>query len=177
VDDTPLVGIVVETKADLPVMEHASDLLRELAVAHTIDVMSAHHHLAKLSAWASGAVDAGYKVLIAGAGGTSQLPGVVAASTTLPVIGVPCLSEHLGGAGALYATAQAPSGAPVATVGIDDAGNAAILAVQILATADARLAAALADRRAEQATKGVEHREIPADAGEGPGGFGFRTSS
>jgi 5-(carboxyamino)imidazole ribonucleotide mutase len=175
VDDTPRVGIVVGTKDDLPVMERASDLLREFAVPHTIDVMSAHHHLAKVSAWASGAIAAGYKVLIAG--GASPLPGLVAASTTLPVIGVPCLSEHLGGAGALYATAQAPSGTPVATVGIDDARNAAFLAVQILAPADERLAAALVDRRAEQATKGLEHREIPADAGEGPGGFGFRASS
>jgi 5-(carboxyamino)imidazole ribonucleotide mutase len=177
VEDIPLVGIVVGTKDDLPVMERASDLLREYAVPHTIDVMSPHHHLAKVSAWAAGAIEAGYKVLIAGAGGASQLPGLVAASTTLPVIGVPCLSEHLGGAGALYATAQAPSGTPVATVGIDDARNAAFLAVQILATADERLAAALVDRRAEQATKGVEHREIRADAGEGPGGFGFRASS
>jgi phosphoribosylaminoimidazole carboxylase PurE protein len=177
VQDTPRVGIVMGSKTDLLVMEQASDLLRDFAVPHTLDVMSAHHNPAKVSAWASGAAEAGYKVLIAGAGRAAHLPGVVAAHSALPVIGVPCLSDHLGGVDALYSIVQMPSGVPVATVGIDSARNAALLAVQILATADERLAAALDDFRADQATKGMEHREIPADAGEGRGGFGFRSSS
>jgi phosphoribosylaminoimidazole carboxylase PurE protein len=175
VQDTPLVGIVMGSKTDLPVMEKASDLLREFGVPHTLDVMSAHRNPAKVSAWASGAVDAGYKVLIAGAGRAAHLPGVVAAHTSLPFIGVPCLSDHLGGADALYSIVQMPPGVPVATVGIDSAKNAAILAVQILATSDERLAGALDGFRAEQSGKGMEHRDIPGDTGsEDRGGFGFR---
>jgi phosphoribosylaminoimidazole carboxylase PurE protein len=173
VEDTPLVGIVMGSKTDLPVMERASDLLREFQVPHTLDVMSAHRNPAKVSAWASGALEAGYKVLIAGAGRAAHLPGVVAAHTPLPVIGVPCLSDHLGGADALYSIVQMPPGVPVATVGIDSAKNAAILAVQILATADERLASALDDFRAEQSGKGMEHREFPADI-DTKVGFGFR---
>jgi 5-(carboxyamino)imidazole ribonucleotide mutase len=172
--DTPLVGIVMGSKTDLPVMEKASDQLRDFGIPHTIDVMSAHRNPAKVSAWAAGARDAGYRVLIAGAGRAAHLPGVVAAHTALPVIGVPCLSDHLGGADALYSIVQMPPGVPVATVGIDNARNAAILAVQILALADEDLQEALDGFRAEQADKGMEHRDI---AGSDPAvGFGFRPS-
>jgi phosphoribosylaminoimidazole carboxylase PurE protein len=168
---TPLVGIVMGSKTDLPVMEKASDQLREFGIPHTLDVMSAHRNPAKVSAWASGAREAGYKVLIAGAGRAAHLPGVVAAHTDLPVIGVPCLSDHLGGADALYSIVQMPPGVPVATVGIDNARNAAILALQILATADEGHAATLAAFRSEQAEKGMEHRDVPAGGDTPPFGF------
>lgn len=170
---TPLVGIVMGSKTDLPVMERASDLLREFEVPHTVDVMSAHRNPAVVSTWASEAADRGYRVLIAGAGRAAHLPGVVAAHTALPVIGVPCLSDHLGGADALYSIVQMPPGVPVATVGIDNAKNAAILAVQILALADDDLAARLTSFRAEQAEKGMEHRDVPG--GEETPRLGFHT--
>lgn len=171
----PLVGIVMGSRTDLPVMEKAAELLRELDIPHTLDVMSAHRNPAAVSAWASGAAGAGYRVLIAGAGRAAHLPGVVAAHSSLPVIGVPCLSDHLGGADALYSIVQMPPGVPVATVGIDAAKNAAVLAVQILATADDGIAARLAEFRAEQADKGMEHREFPG--GEEGLGFGFQVST
>lgn len=166
-----VVGIVMGSKTDLPVMEKASAQLEELGIAHTLDVMSAHRNPAKVSAWASGAAEAGYKVLIAGAGRAAALPGVVAAHTHLPVIGVPCLSDHLGGADALYSIVQMPPGVPVATVGLDAARNAAILAAQILALSDPDLARRFAEFREEQSEQGMEHREIPAS---GERGFGFQ---
>ena len=156
----PLVGIVMGSRTDLPVMEKASKQLEDFSIPHTIDVMSAHRNPDKVAAWASGAVDAGYRVLIAGAGRAAHLPGVVAAHTPLPVIGVPCLSDHLGGADSLYSIVQMPPGVPVATVGIDNARNAAILAVQILAVGDPELAVAITQFRADQAEKGMDHREV-----------------
>jgi len=172
--DTPIVGIVVGTRSDLGVMEQASAELERFGVTHSIDVMSAHTHPEAVSAWASGARDAGYRVLIAGDGRAAHLPGVVAAHTTLPVIGVPCLSDHLGGADALYSIVQMPPGVPVATVGIDAARNAALLAVAILALIDPALAERLDAARAEQSAQGREHRDVgPGGASEG---FGFRPS-
>jgi 5-(carboxyamino)imidazole ribonucleotide mutase len=173
--DTPRVGIVVEARTDLPVMERASALLKEFGVAHTLDVVSAHRNPAKVSAWASGAKDAGYAVLIAGSGRAAHLPGLVAAHTPLPVIGVPCFSERLGGVDALYSIVQMPERVPVATVGIDGAENAALLAVQILALGDPRVAEALDGFRAEQATEGMEHREVSGE--DATVGFGFQPPS
>lgn len=170
---TARVGIVMGSRTDLPVMEKASEQLRELGIAHTLDVMSAHRNPAVVSAWASGAKEAGLEVLIAGAGRAAHLPGVVAAHTTLPVIGVPCLSDHLGGADALYSIVQMPPGVPVATVGIDNARNAAILAAQILALGDEALADRLRQRREEQAEQGMEHRDISGVEPPSPG-FGFQ---
>lgn len=172
---TPLVGIVAASKPDLPVMERAAKQLEEFGIPYTIDVMSAHHNPDEVRHWASGAREAGYKVLIAGAGRSAHLPGVIAAHSDLPVIGVPCLSEHLGGADALYSVVQMPPGVPVATVGIDGAANAAVLALQILSTADEEYARALAQFRQEQSEKGREHREWDGE-GAGAAGFGFRTS-
>lgn len=170
---SPLVGIVMGSKTDLPVMEKAAKQLEDFGVPYTLDVMSAHRNPAKVSEWASGARDAGYKVLIAGAGRAAHLPGVVAAHSDLPVIGVPCLSDHLGGADALYSIVQMPPGVPVATVGIDNAKNAAILALQILATGDDGHAATLAKFREEQSEKGMEHREWGPEEGA-KSGFGFQ---
>lgn len=168
------VGIVMGSKTDLPVMEKAGTQLEAFGIAYTLDVMSAHRNPAKVSNWASTAAEEGYQVLIAGAGRAAHLPGVVAAHTALPVIGVPCLSDHLGGADALYSIVQMPPGVPVATVGIDNAKNAAILATQILALGDEDVAAALAEFRAEQADKGMEHRAWTPEAGRERGGFGFQ---
>lgn len=169
---TPLVGIVMGSKTDLPVMEKGGKQLEDLEIPYTLDVMSAHRNPAKVGEWASGAADAGYKVLIAGAGRAAHLPGVVAAHSALPVIGVPCLSDHLGGADALYSIVQMPPGVPVATVGIDNAKNAAILAAQIIALSDEGVARRLAEFREEQTTKGMEHRSW--EPGESTGGFGFQ---
>ena len=170
---TPLVGIVMGSKTDLPVMEKASRQLEDLGIPHTVDVMSVHRNPSKVAAWAAGAVEAGYRTLIAGAGRAAHLPGVVAAHTPLPVIGVPCLSDHLGGADALYSIVQMPPGVPVATVGIDGARNAAILAAQILATADPAIAQAVVRLREEQAEKGMEHRDVLTGSERTTTGFGF----
>jgi phosphoribosylaminoimidazole carboxylase PurE protein len=170
----PLVGILLGDKTDLPTMTRASKQLEDLGIPHTLDVMSPHRHPDEVRAFAAGAADAGYRVLIAGGARGAHLPGVVAAHTSLPVIGVPLQSGHLGGADALYATFQMPSGFPVATVGIDDAENAAILAAQILATRDADLAAKLRDLREERSGEGVEHREILTGREDDAGGFGFQ---
>lgn len=168
------VGIVMGSKTDLPVMEKAGRQLEDFGIPYTLDVMSAHRNPAKVTEWATGAAEAGYGVLIAGAGRAAHLPGVVAAHTSLPVIGVPCLSDHLGGADALYSIVQMPPGVPVATVGIDNAKNAAVLAAQILALGDDDVATALAEFRAEQADKGMEHREWSPDQGHDRSGFGFQ---
>lgn len=169
----PLVGIVMGSRTDLPVMEKAANLLKEFGIPYTLDVISAHRNPQEATAWASGARDAGYEVLIAGAGRAAHLPGVVAAHTPLPVIGVPCLSDHLGGADALYSIVQMPPGVPVATVGIDASKNAAILAAQIIATHDEDVAKAVDRFREEQANKGMEHREWSPQDGDNPG-FGFQ---
>lgn len=167
-----LVGIIMGSKTDLPIMEKASALLEDFKIPYTLDVMSAHRNPSKVADWASGAQAAGYQVLIAGAGRAAALPGVVAAHTALPVVGVPCLSDHLGGADALYSIVQMPPGVPVATVGIDAAKNAAILAAQIIALANDDVAAALADFRQAQTEKGMEHRDWSPSSGA-PTGFGF----
>ena len=173
---TPLVGIVMGSKTDLPVMEKASRQLEDLGIPHTLDVMSAHRNADSVRNWVVGARDTGYQVLIAGAGRAAHLPGVVAAHTALPVIGVPCLSDHLGGADALYSIVQMPPGVPVATVGIDSARNAAILAAQILALSHPDIAEKLDALREEQSAKGMEHREILLDT-PGRGSFGFQAGS
>jgi len=155
------VGIVMGSKTDLPVMEKAAAVLEDFEIPYTLDVMSAHRNPAEVTTWAAGAQEAGYQVLIAGAGRAAHLPGVVAAHTALPVIGVPCLSDHLGGADALYSIVQMPPGIPVATVGIDAAGNAGILAAQIIALTDDDVAKRLAAFRDAQSSQGMEHRSWP----------------
>ncbi len=136
---TPLVGIVMGSKSDLDLMRQAAQALEEFDVPYTVQVTSAHRNPDEVAAWAKAAVNSGYRVLIAGAGRAAHLPGVVAAHTPLPVIGVPILGAHLGGADSLFSIVQMPAGVPVACVGIDAARNAGLLAVQILATADERL--------------------------------------
>lgn len=168
----PVVGIIVASRTDLPVVEGGTKQLEELGVAYELDVLSPHFQAGEVADWASGARDRGLKVLIAASSGSAHLAGAVAAHTTLPVIGIPCRSTHLGGADALYATVQMPKGVPVATVGLDAAENAAVLAAQILATTDPDVEQAL-DRMRQDAVK--EHREHREWTGEpGPRGFGFR---
>ena len=148
---TALVGIVMGSDSDLPVMRKAGDVLDRFEVAHEIEVMSAHRSPARVAAYASSAEERGLKVLIAGAGLAAHLPGVVAAHTSLPVIGVPLLADALGGADALYSCVQMPPGVPVATVAIGGAKNAALLAVQILAVGEPSLRARLHDLKSEMA--------------------------
>ena len=146
-----LVGIVMGSDSDLPIMEKAGGVLERFGVDFEIEVMSAHRKPARVAEYASSAVDRGLKVLIAGAGLAAHLPGVVAAHTPLPVIGVPLHNDALGGADALYSCVQMPPGVPVATVAIGGAKNAAVLATQILATADDSLAQRLRDYKKELA--------------------------
>jgi 5-(carboxyamino)imidazole ribonucleotide mutase len=129
---TPLVGILMGSESDLPVMEKAAEVLRDMGVAYEMDISSAHRLPEKTAEYARGARDRGIEVLIAGAGMAAHLAGVIAAHTTLPVIGVPLKSGALDGVDALYSTVQMPPGMPVATVTIDGAKNAAYLACSIL---------------------------------------------
>ncbi len=135
----PLVGIIMGSDSDLPVMQEAADALKEFGVPYEMTVISAHRTPDRAYEYAKSAVDRGLKVIIAGAGGAAHLAGVTAAMTPLPVIGVPIQSKTLNGLDSLYSTVQMPPGVPVATVAINGAKNAAILAVQILGAGDAAL--------------------------------------
>jgi 5-(carboxyamino)imidazole ribonucleotide mutase len=136
VDDAPLVGIVMGSKSDMPAMERAGDELEERGIRFEMRVMSAHRDPETVAEYARNARMRGLKVIIAGAGLSAALPGVVAAHTDLPVIGVPLTSKTsiAGGLDALLSIAQMPPGVPVATVGVDNAKNAAVLAARILGT-------------------------------------------
>ena len=137
------VAILMGSKSDLEIMQPAADLLRELGIEHEVRVMSAHRTPARTAELASGARERGYGVIICAAGAAAHLAGAVAAHTTLPVIGVPLARTSLGGNDALLATVQMPRGMPVATVAIDGAYNAALLAAQILALGDPALQRAI----------------------------------
>jgi 5-(carboxyamino)imidazole ribonucleotide mutase len=134
VDDAPTVGIVMGSKSDMPVMEKAADELEERGIRHEMRVMSAHRDPETVAEYAKNARMRGLRVIIAGAGLSAALPGVVAAHTDLPVIGVPLSSRTsvAGGLDALLAVTQMPPGVPVASVGVDSAKNAAVLAARIL---------------------------------------------
>lgn len=135
-----LVGIIMGSDSDLPVMQAAADILDELGVAYEITIVSAHRTPRRMYDYATAADARGIKVIIAGAGGAAHLPGMVAAISPLPVIGVPVKSSALSGEDSLLSIVQMPPGIPVATVAINGGKNAGILAAQILATADAALA-------------------------------------
>ena len=140
----PVVSIIMGSTSDLPVMEKAAQLLDEMQIPFEINALSAHRTPEDVEAFAKGARDRGLKVIIAAAGMAAALPGVIAANTTLPVIGVPVKGSMLDGVDALYSIIQMPAGIPVATVAINGAMNAAILAVQMLALSDEELAARFA---------------------------------
>ena len=139
----PDVGVILGSKSDLPLMESCTTQLDAFGIQHEVKICSAHRDPAGVMEWAQGAESRGIKVVIAAAGGAAHLPGVVAAWTNLPVIGVPVPTEHLGGEDSLFSIVQMPAGIPVATVAIGIAGakNAAWLAARILGLQDGKLAA------------------------------------
>ncbi|MBO7401952.1 MAG: 5-(carboxyamino)imidazole ribonucleotide mutase [Lachnospiraceae bacterium] len=133
------VGIVMGSDSDLPVMKKAAEILERFGIEYEMTIISAHRMPDVFVDYAKSAVDKGFKVIIAGAGGAAHLPGMTAAIFPLPVIGVPIQTKALSGVDSLYSIVQMPSGIPVATVAIDAATNAGILAAQILATSDPSL--------------------------------------
>jgi 5-(carboxyamino)imidazole ribonucleotide mutase len=146
----PLVGVVGGSRSDFPVLEEAVAILTELGVLAELRVVSAHRTPDHLFRYAEEAAGRGIRVIVAGAGGAAHLPGMLAAKTTLPVIGVPIPTQHLGGMDSLLSIVQMPRGVPVATVAIGNATNAGLLAASILALGDAGLATRLADWRSHQ---------------------------
>lgn len=157
-NEKALVGIIMGSDTDLPVMKAAAATLNEFGVPFEIDITSAHRSPARTSEYARSAVERGLKAIIVGAGGAAHLAGVVAAETTLPVIGVPMPTTSLQGLDSLLSTVQMPGGVPVACVAIGKSGaiNAAVLAVQIIATSDAALARKLADYKRNLAQGVIE---------------------
>jgi 5-(carboxyamino)imidazole ribonucleotide mutase len=143
----PRVGIIMGSDSDLPVMEGAATVLAELGVPYELTIVSAHRTPERMFAYAREAEGRGLDVIIAGAGGAAHLPGMVASLTVLPVIGVPVSATKLAGQDALLSIVQMPAGIPVATVAIDNATNAGLLAAQILATSDAALRRRLHEHR------------------------------
>ena len=142
------VGIVMGSDSDLPVIQKAVNILRELDVDYEVHVYSAHRTPIEAREFALSAREMGFGVIIAAAGMAAHLAGAIAANTTLPVIGIPCKGPALDGLDALLSTVQMPSGIPVATVGVNGGANAALLAAQILAVEDQQLAAKLTAKRA-----------------------------
>ena len=136
---TALVGVIMGSDSDLPVMQAAADILSEFGVQHEVTIVSAHRTPDRLYDYASKAEERGVRVIIAGAGGAAHLPGMVASLSPLPVIGVPVSATKLQGNDSLLSIVQMPAGVPVATVAIDNATNAGLLAVQMLSTGDAEL--------------------------------------
>jgi len=147
------VAIVMGSDSDLKVMGDAALTLKEFGVSHSVKVVSAHRTPQAMIEFAEAAAENGYKVIIAGAGGAAHLPGMIASATHLPVIGVPVELKHLKGLDSLLSIAQMPKGVPVATVGIDNATNAALLALRILATEDKKLAKKLRDHQQKMKKK------------------------
>ena len=149
---TPPVAIIMGSRSDWPTLKAAADMLEALGVGYEARVVSAHRTPERLFDFARGARDAGFKVIIAGAGGAAHLPGMAASMTTLPVLGVPVESKLQNGLDSLLSIVQMPGGIPVGTLAVGAAGakNAGILAAQILALSDAALAGRLADWRTAQ---------------------------
>lgn len=154
----PLVSIIMGSTSDLPVMEKAAKFLDEMEIPFEMNALSAHRTPAEVEAFAAGAAARGLKVIVAGAGMAAALPGVIAANTALPVIGVP-IKGMLDGLDAMLSIIQMPPGIPVATVGVDGAQNAAILAAEMLALADEALAARLAAYK-----EGLKQKIVKANA-------------
>ena len=151
-DAAPQVGVVMGSQSDWPTMAHAVQILEEFGIAHEVHIVSAHRTPDRLVAYAKGAADRGLQAIIAGAGGAAHLPGMVAAMTRVPVLGVPVQSAALSGVDSLYSIVQMPGGVPVATFAIGKAGatNAGLFAAALLANTDADLAARLDAWRAKQ---------------------------
>ena len=150
------VGIIMGSDSDLPIIQKTVDTLKDLDIPFEVHVYSAHRTPVEARDFALSARSHGFGVLIAAAGMAAHLAGAIAANTTLPVIGIPCKGPVLDGMDALLSTVQMPTGIPVATVAINGGANAALLAAQILAVADADLAKKLDDKRASDAAKVLE---------------------
>jgi 5-(carboxyamino)imidazole ribonucleotide mutase len=159
----PLVGVVGGSRSDFPILQDAVSILDELGVPNELKVVSAHRTPDHLYRYAEEAPGRGIRVIVAGAGGAAHLPGMLAAKTTLPVIGVPIPTQHLGGLDSLLSIVQMPRGIPVATVAIGNATNAGLLAAAILALSDAQLAERIADYRARQTVAALADPEDPTD--------------
>ena len=157
-----MIGIVMGSTSDWDIMKAAAKMLEDFGVPYEAKAMSAHRTPELVAEWATSAAKRGLKAIIAGAGGAAHLAGVVAAHTTLPVLGVPMPSKHLQGLDSLLSTVQMPKGIPVATFAIGEAGaaNAALFAVAMLALSDEKLAAKLKDFRKKQA-EAVKKAELP----------------
>jgi phosphoribosylaminoimidazole carboxylase PurE protein len=150
IEGPPVVGVVGGSRSDFPVLEQACAVLMELQIPSELRVVSAHRTPDQLFRYAEEASGRGIRVIVAGAGGAAHLPGMLAAKTLLPVIGVPIPTQHLGGMDSLLSIVQMPRGIPVATVAIGNAMNAGLLAAQILALSDEALSARLGAWRAAQ---------------------------
>lgn len=159
---TPIISIIMGSTSDLPVMDKAAKLLDEMEIPFEINALSAHRTPAEVEQFAAGAQERGIKVIIAAAGMAAALPGVIAANTTLPVIGVP-IKGMLDGLDALLSIVQMPPGIPVATVAVNGAMNAAILAVQMLALSDEAVARRLAEYKLNLKNKIVKANEELAE--------------
>lgn len=161
----PRVGVIMGSKSDWPVMEHAVKMLERLGVAYETRVVSAHRTPDLLFDYAKTAADRGLSVIIAGAGGAAHLPGMVASQTALPVLGVPVESKALKGLDSLLSIAQMPGGVAVGTLAIGKAGatNAGLLAAQILGTTDTTIRAAVETFRAEQTQQVLDHPDPAED--------------
>jgi 5-(carboxyamino)imidazole ribonucleotide mutase len=153
------VAIIMGSDSDWPVMEEAAKVLDQLGISYEVDVVSAHRMPLEMVEFAQNAAGKGFKVIIAGAGGAAHLPGMVASLTTLPVIGVPVALKNLDGMDSLLSIVQMPAGVPVATVGVGNAKNAALLAARILGISDSAISAkvrdALKEINAEAKAKGA----------------------
>ncbi|MDA8552426.1 5-(carboxyamino)imidazole ribonucleotide mutase [Aquiluna sp.] len=156
-----LVAIVMGSDSDWRIMEQAKIVLDEFGVESEVEVLSAHRTPEKMLSWGKAAAEKGIKVIIAGAGGAAHLPGMLASITSLPVIGVPVALNHLEGMDSLLSIVQMPAGVPVATVSIDGAKNAGLLALKVLGTSDAKLLAKLDGYRAQlEVQVGVKNENL-----------------
>ena len=167
----PVVGVVMGSDSDWPTLKAAGEALEEFGLAYEADVVSAHRMPEEMLAYGRDAAGRGLSVIIAGAGGAAHLPGMLAAVTPLPVIGVPVALQHLDGLDSLLSIVQMPSGVPVATVAVGSARNAGLLAVRILAATDATLRAKMVDFQSE--LRETAHEKGRAVRGESAHRLGF----
>lgn len=153
----PTIAIIMGSESDLPIMKQAAEVLDKFGVGYELSIISAHRTPDKMAQFSRNARDNGFKVIIAGAGGAAHLPGMVASQTTLPVIGVPIKSSNsIDGWDSVLSILQMPNGVPVATVALNGAANAGILALQILSTADAQLSSKLTAYKTELEQKVID---------------------
>ncbi len=164
----PLIGIIMGSDSDLPTMQHAITVCEDFDIPHEVAIVSAHRTPERMVTYAQTAYERGLKVIIAGAGGAAHLPGMVAALTPLPVVGVPVKSRTMQGLDSLYSIVQMPGGIPVATVAIGNAKNAGLLAAQILATNDPLLTHKIQAYREELKAQVLKKQSLLDELGPQP---------